>query len=258
MPFRREIVRVDDLDVQLLRGGRGAPVLVLHSEFASSRWFPFHDDFARHFQVYAPDHPGFGATPRPDWLAGIDDLAVFYADFLDALGLAPARVVGISFGGWIAAELAALFPERVSHLVLVGAAGLKVDGVERFDLFMHPLEDTLQQLFSTPDRWRQLLPSELDLDGLLRAYREATTLARLSWNPYFYDPKLPRRLRRVRGAAQVVWGEDDRFLPLPHAHAYVQALPAAELAVFPNCGHLPPLECREAFAARTIPFLQQR
>ncbi|GIW45419.1 MAG: hydrolase [Candidatus Binatia bacterium] len=247
---------VGDLEVRLLRGGRGSPLLVLHSEFASGRWFPFHDDLAQHFHVYAPDHPGFGGTVRPDWLDCIEDFAIFYADFLDALELRDARVVGISFGGWIAAELAALYPERVSRLVLVGAAGLKVEGEERFDLFARPFEETLQRLFHAPDRWVQLMPTEPGLDVILRTYREATTLARVSWNPYWYDPKLARRLKRVRCPALVVWGEQDCFLSPAHARAYAAALPRAIVEFVPQCGHLPPLECREAFLARVLPFLR--
>ncbi len=257
MPCRSETVQIGDLDVHLLRGGRGEPLLVLHPEFAAGRWFPFHDELARHFQVYAPDHPGFGSTPRPDWLEGMDDLAMFYADFIDTLGLAPVRVVGLSFGGWIAAELAAWFPERVSRLVLVGAAGLKVEGVERFDLFARPLEETLQQLFFAPDRWVQLLPTEPGTDTLLRMYREATTLARLSWNPYLYDPKLERRLRRVRCPVLVVWGAEDRFLPPPHGEAYLRALSDAELVLVPESGHLVPLERPEVFTAHVVPFLSR-
>lgn len=256
MPWRAETVRVDEVDVHLLRGGRGDPLLVLHPEFASGRWFPYHDDLAQHFQVYAPDHPGFGQTPRPEWLDHIEDLAIFYADFITTMGWSSVRVLGLSFGGWIAAELAALFPERVHRLVLVGPAGLRVEGEERFDLFARPFEETLQHLFFAPDRWLQLLPTEPGPDVILRAYREATTLARISWNPYLYDPKLDRRLGRVRCPVLIVWGAKDRFLSPAHARAYAHALPHAQLELVPNCGHLPPLECREAFIALVVPFLR--
>lgn len=244
------------MDVHLLRGGRGEPLLVLHPEFASSRWFPYHDDLAQHFHVYAPDHPGFGQTPCPHWLESIEDFAIFYADLMDHLGWSCVNVLGLSFGGWIAAELAALFPERVRGLVLVGAGGLRVEGEQRFDLFARPFEETLQHLFFAPDRWLQLLPTEPARDVILRTYREATTLARVSWNPYFYDPKLERRLRRVRCPTLVVWGKEDRFLSPAHGVAYANAIPHSKLELVADCGHLPPLECRETFIALVLPFLQ--
>ncbi|MCX8073266.1 MAG: alpha/beta hydrolase [Candidatus Binatia bacterium] len=257
MPCRSDTIRVDDIEVHLLRGGRGEPLLVLHSEFASGRWFPYHDDLAQHFHVLAPDHPGFGKTPRPEWLDRIDDFAIFYADFLRACGWERVRMLGLSFGGWIAAEFASLFPERVSHLVLVGAGGLKVEGESRFDLFAQPFEETLQHLFFAPDRWLQLMPTEPGTELILRTYREATTLARVSWNPYWYNPKLERRLRRIRCPTLVVWGAEDRFLSPAHARAFAASIPTAELVLLPRCGHLPPLECQSEFIGHVLPFLQR-
>lgn len=256
MPHRSETLRVRGTEVHLLRAGRGDPLLVLHPEFASSRWFPFHDDLAARFHVVAPDHPGFGQSQRPEWLETVQDMAFFYLDLLDVLELAQVRVLGLSFGGWIAAELAVLAPERVRQLALVAAAGLRVEGVERFDLFAQPFEETLRHLFEDPERWIVLLPTEAGPEVLLRAYREATTLARLSWNPYLYDPKLPARLHRVRVPSLVLWGENDRFLPLPHGQRYAELLPLARLEVIPNCGHLPLIERREEALRVLLPFFQ--
>jgi pimeloyl-ACP methyl ester carboxylesterase len=239
----------------LLRGGRGEPVLVLHPEFGSNRWFPYHDRLAARFQVFAPDHPGFGRSERPDWLDGIDDLVFHYVDLLDALELQRVAVIGTSFGGWIAAELAVTHPERVHRLVLVGAAGLKVDGVDRFDVFLHPVEQTLLHLFHDSSRSAQLLPTEIGTEVIVGAYREAATLARLSWNPYFYDPKLGRRLRRVTAPTLVVWGENDTFLPVQYGEAYADLIPDATLRRIPACGHLVPFEQTDAFIRQVVGFL---
>src|SRR5713101_2233683 len=140
MAHRSEIISVGGVRTHLLHGGRGAPLLVLPPEFAADRWFPYHDALAARFQVLAPDHLGFGQSERPDWLDGIDDLGFHYVDLLDTLKLDRVSIIGTSLGGWVAAEFAVAHPERVNRLVLVGAAGLKVDGVARFDVFVHPLE----------------------------------------------------------------------------------------------------------------------
>ena len=174
MAHRSEFLSVADTRIHMLRGGRGAPLLVLHPEFGANQWFPYHDRLAQHFHLVAPDHPGFGHSDRPEWLDGIDDLVFHYVDLLDALELERVAVVGTSLGGWIAAELAVAHPARIDRLVLVGAGGIKVDGVERFDLFLHPIEETLQHKFlsglqvePTPSFWwnrhfAKRLPRKID------------------------------------------------------------------------------------------------
>lgn len=255
MPHRSEMLSIAGVQTHVLRGGRGAPLLVLPPEFAANRWFPYHDALAARFQVFAPDHLGFGNSERPDWLEGIDDQVLHYVDLLDTLGLERVAVMGLSLGGWIAAELAVAYPQRVERLVLVGAAGLKVDGVPRFDVFTHPIEETLQTLFHDQDRWVQLVSTDLGPEVILRAYHESATLARLTWNPYMYNPKLERRLRRVKAPTLVVWGDDDRFLPLPHGEAYARSIPGARLQVIAQCGHFPPFEQTDAFLRCVTEFL---
>lgn len=249
------MLSVNGVQTHLLRGGRGEPLLVLAPEFAANRWFPYHDALASRFQVLAPDHLGFGLSERPEWLDGIDDLVLHYVDLLDSLGLERVSIVGLSLGGWVAAELAVTQRHRVNRLVLVGAAGLKVDGVPRFDVFMHPLEETLQHLFYDQDRWVQLLSTDLGPDVIVRAYHESTTLARLTWNPYMYNPKLERRLGRIQAPTLVLWGENDAFLPLAHGESYARQIPNATLSVIPRCGHFPPFERTEEFVERVTSFL---
>lgn len=255
MAHRGEFLSVAGVRTHLLRGGRGAAVLVLHPEFAANRWFPYHDALAAHFQVFAPDHPGFGESERPEWVEGIDDLVFHYVDLLDTLGLERVSIVGTSLGGWIAAEFAVAYPARVHRLVLVGAAGIKVDGVDRFDVFLHPIEETLQHLFHDASRAAQLLPTELGPEVIVRGYREAATLARLSWNPYLYNPKLSRRLGRISAPTCILWGQDDTFLPPAYGEAYARLIPGATLQTIAKCGHLVPLEQTEAFAQQVTRFL---
>jgi pimeloyl-ACP methyl ester carboxylesterase len=230
-----------------MHGGRGEPLLVLHPEYGADNWHPYLDGLASRFRVIAPDHLGFGQSERPDWLEGIDDLVLHYVDLLDLLGVRGTAVLGTSLGGWIAAELAAAYPERVTCLVLVGAAGLKIDGVPRYDLFLNPVEETLRHLFHDESRGAQLLPTEYGPDVIVRGYREATTLARLSWNPYLYNPKLERRLQRVTAPTLVVWGQQDSFLPPAYGEAYARTIPGAALRLVPDCGHFVPYEQTAAF-----------
>jgi pimeloyl-ACP methyl ester carboxylesterase len=186
----------------------------------------------------------------------MDDMVFHYVDLLDALELERVSVLGTSIGGWIAAELAVARPDRVERLVLVAAAGIKVDGVDRFDVFLNPIEETLLHLFHDPARTGQLLPTEIGADVIVRAYREASSLARLSWAPYLYNPKLEQRLARIKAPTLIVWGENDRFLPVAHAQAYASGIPKSKLRLIGHCGHLVPLEQTERFTQEVTAFLE--
>jgi len=255
MAPRSDFLDVRGVRTHLLKGGRGRPLLVLHPEFGANMWAPYHDALAAHFQVFAPDHLGFGESDRPDWLDGIDDMVLHYVDLLDALQLERLSIVGASLGGWIASAFAVAHPERVERLVLAAPAGVKVDGVPRYDYFANPLEDILRHLFHDPARAAQILPAEYGAEVIVRGYHEFTTLARLAWNPYFYDPKLQQRLPRVATPTLIVWGERDAILPLQHAEVFAALLPNATLEMLPDCGHLVPFERAEKFAQLAIEFL---
>lgn len=257
MAHRSEMLTINGVSTHVIRGGRGAPLLVLPPEFAPGRWFPYHDQLASRFLVVAPDHPGFGQSERPDWLEGIDDVVLHYLDLLDHLGVERASLIGTSLGGWIAAELAVIQPQRVEKLVLVGAAGLKVEGVERYDVFLNPLERTLEKLFFDKSRTAQLLSTEIGPETIVRAYRDSASLARFTWNPYFYNPKLERRLRRIRCPTLIVWGREDEFLPLAHGLAFEREIRGSSLRVIERCGHFVPFEQTQAFIDVAMAFLDR-
>ena len=123
-----ERLDVGEVRVAYRRKGEGEPVLYLHGNGFTRMWLPFHDELAARMDLIAPEHPGYGETPMPDWLEGFDDLVLHYDEFLDVLGLETVHVVGYSLGGWIAAELAAFYPRRLRSLTLVCPAGLRVPG----------------------------------------------------------------------------------------------------------------------------------
>ena len=110
--------------VHLLRGGQGEPVLFLHAAGGAGSWLEFHRRLAAGFDVIAPEHPGFGKSDDFDEVEAMDDLVYHYLDVMDRLGLDRPHVVGASFGGWVAAELAVAAPHRVGSLVLLAPAGV--------------------------------------------------------------------------------------------------------------------------------------
>jgi len=223
-----------------MRGGTGEPVLFLHAAGGAATWLPFHDMLAgRGFEVIAPDHPGFGKSDEFPEVEAIDDLVFHYLDVLDALGLDRPHVVGGSFGGWIAAELALHQPQRVASLTLLSAAGLRLPGYPVTDLFLLPPAKLPETLFHNPPPPAPVPPpgTPPDLDAIIAAYREATALARFCWVPFMSDPKLERRLHRIAAPTLVVAPSDDRLIPVAHARRYAALIGGADYAEVAECGH---------------------
>ncbi len=246
--------------VHLLRGGTGEPVLFLHAAGGAGQWLPFHELIAGEgFEVIAPDHPGFGKSDEFPEEDSIDDLVFHYLDVLDALGLQRPHLVGASFGGWIAAELAVYAPHRVRSLTLLSAAGLRLPEHPVTDLFLLPPAKLPEVLFH--DVTQHAPPPGTDgppdLDAIIAAYREATALARFCWAPFFNDPKLERRLRRITAPALVVAPSEDRLIPVEHARRYAERIPGATYAEVPDCGHAMYFEKPAEFAAVVSAFLKE-
>jgi pimeloyl-ACP methyl ester carboxylesterase len=248
---------------KLLRGGSGEPLLYLHSAGGETMWLPFHEALAASFDVIAPAHPGFDASEGLEKIDSIEDLVFHYIDLMGALGLDRVSVVGSSLGGWVAAELATRYSGRVRKMVLVDAAGLYVPGAPigpLWELGRQP-ERLRAMLFADPEgplaRMLVQHPDDLPNELLLLQLKAAEATARVGWNPYLHNPKLAGRLHRIRVPTLVLWGAEDRLIPLAHGELYARGIPGARLVVLPGCGHLPVFEAMDSFVAHTVRFLQE-
>jgi pimeloyl-ACP methyl ester carboxylesterase len=250
--------------VHVFRAGSGEPVLFLHAAGGAGAWLDFHRLLADGgsdggsdggFDVIAPDHPGFGKSDDFPEVEAMDDLVYHYLDFLDALGLERAHVVGASFGGWVAAELAVAAPHRLRSLVLLSAAGLRLPEHPVPDVFLMPPAELVATLYHEPPS--AAAAAAPDIDAILAAYRDATALARFSWVPFMCNPKLDRRLRRVTAPTLVVAPSDDRLIPVAHARRYASRIPGARFAEVPDCGHAMYFERPAEFADVVAGFLNE-
>ena len=240
--------------VHLLTEGEGPPLLFLHGA-GGGGWLPGHARLAERFRVYAPTHPGFGQSDnREDWDT-LDDYVYHYLDLLDVLGLERVHLLGASMGGWMAAELAVGHSHRLRSLVLLNAAGLWVDEAPMADLFLLPQETLTQLMWHDPSQAPAAPPATPE--AMVAQARAKTTVARLAWNPYFHNPKLPPRLARVTAPTLIVWGASDRLIPLAHGQRYQQLIPEAELAVIPECGHSVLREQPERGARVIMDFIER-
>jgi pimeloyl-ACP methyl ester carboxylesterase len=240
--------------VHLLRGGAGEPLLFLHAVGGAGTWLEFHRLLAGTFDVIAPDHPGFGGSDEFGDVEAVDDLVFHYLDVMDALRLERAHVVGASFGGWIAAELAVTAPHRISSLVLLSPAGLRLPDHPVPDIFLMTPDELVATLFRHPPPPAEPPPPAPDIDKILAAYRDQTALARFCWSPYLCNPKLERRLHRITAPTLVVSPAQDRLIPVAHGRRYAARIPAARFTEIEDCGHAMYLERPAEFAAVTIDF----
>lgn len=251
-----EQLDVRGVKVNLFRGGSGRPLLFLHGAGGAGAWLPFHGLLAERFDVLAPDHPGFGLSGEMEHIESMDDLVYHYLALLEQLGLESVDVVGSSLGGWLAAELAVHSPEKVRRLVLLNAVGLDIWEAPAKDLFGMNPEETVAAVFADPASAASLFPAEPDLDFIMGLYREKISFARLAWNPYCCNPKLESRLYRVTAPTLVVWGSEDRLVPIVHGERYAERIAGARLVTIPGVAHAPFLEDAEATAQLVVDFLE--
>jgi pimeloyl-ACP methyl ester carboxylesterase len=252
-PTLREI-DVRGTPVRVQGDGDGPPLVFLHGAGAGGRWLGFQEALARRFTVICPVHPGHGGTAAADWIEEVADLAFLYLDLLDTLALDRAHLVGASLGGWIAAEMAVMASSRLRSLVLVDPVGIKVEGWIYPFLFGMELPEVVATIFHRPEAALALAPADQSLDTLVELYRQNAALARVSWNPYLYNPRLRRRLGRIAAPTLLVWGEHDRLAPLVCADAWRKEIPGARLLTFARSGHVPHLEEPQAVAAAVAEF----
>lgn len=259
MRAREETIRVGGIDVHTWIGGQGEPLLVLHGAGGNRGFTRATRAIAEHYTVWAPTHPGFGASGDAEWMEGIADLARFHLWFIEAAGLGTPHVLGHSIGGWTAAEMATMSPGAIGKLILVSPAGLKPETGEILDVFFYSPAQLRDMMIHDPrsvPEWDELFgrpptPAELDV---VERNREMT--ARLTWKPYMHDPRLPHFLPRVANPTLIVWGREDRVVPAGCGEQYRRLLPRATLAVLEGCGHLPPIERPDEFARLVVEFLQ--
>ena len=247
---------LNGVEVRISSAGEGPPLLLLHGA-SGSNWRPGYDRLAERFHVYVPEHPGYGVTERPEWLETVQDLAIWYMDLIDHLELAPVLLAGHSLGGWAAAELASLCSHQIRKLALIDPAGVRIPGEQRLDLFLMNPEENVRSAYHEQKFAETILALQPTPEQAQAAVRNRNMTARLAWNPYLCNPALEPRLRRINIATLVVWGKQDRIIPLVHGELYAKRIAGAKLVVIDQCGHVPPVEQPDEFARIVGDFLAE-
>ena len=240
---------------RVLTAGTGDPLLFIHGA-GGLMWDPFFDALAATHKVIAPEHPGFGQSQGLEHVEDIWDLVLYYNELLDVLGVPLAKVVGHSFGGMVAAELAANNPERVSRLVLIAPIGLWLDAYPVPDISAILPEHLPALLFADPTGPLAAMmpsPDPTDPDSMLAAVNNITSILQFTWP--LPDKGLKKRLYRVKAPTLVVWGDKDGLVHPAYAKAFADAISGARVAMFADAGHIPQLEQFDQVSAEVAAFL---
>jgi pimeloyl-ACP methyl ester carboxylesterase len=244
-----ERIDIDGISIEALVHGTGRPLLFLHGIDYFAQQIPFLHRLAEHFRVIAPRHPGFGATARPSWMRTVGDIAYLYLDLLDRLALDEVTLVGSSFGGWVALEMAVRSTARLSGVVLIDTLGLKFGGrdeVEITDIFALSAQDVLAHNFA--DLSNAPNYAECDDAALEEVARDREAAVLYGWRPFMHNPSLRHWLHRVTVPSLVVWGEQDRIVKPAYGAHLTQRLQRATFAPIAAAGHYPQIEQPEKVA----------
>ena len=255
-------------------GASGSPIVLIHGLGASAEiWLRNIDSLAERHRVYVPDLLGFGRTDKPPSLYSTDHFTRFINDFLNAMQIERCSLVGHSLGGGIALQYILRFPEKVDKLVLVDSAGLGRDA----PLFLRMLSlPFIGDLLTSPSRlgvyffFRQAVDRASDvtkdfidhyynLHSLPGAHASFSKIIRnimtiRGGRQELIEPVLTN-LHRITHPTLVVWGKNDRILPVKHASIANNGIPNSRLHIFDRCGHMPHFEYPSEFNELLMDFL---
>lgn len=226
----------------VIRAGKGPPALFLSGADpmrSSDGWIA---RLSEHYDVIMPVHPGFGGFPFVPHVRTPGDVAMIYLSLLDRIG--EATVIGSSFGGWIAAEMAVRSCQKIKRLVLLDSVGFKFGAPaqrEILDIYGEPSADVRcalyhQDAFRNPDR------SGATDETLTHIVEDRVAEAYYAWSPYMHTPGLQHWLHRVTCPTLVLWGEHDGVVPPSYGEKIARCIPSAQFAVVPDAAHYPHIE----------------
>jgi pimeloyl-ACP methyl ester carboxylesterase len=252
-----ETMTVHGIDLEVVRRGTGQPVVLLHGFQQVDPGARFLELLSDQAQVIAPSHPGFGRSDRPKDFERIYDIVNLYTALLDALPYEKVTLMGLSFGGWLAAELAVRSCHKIERLVLVDTVGIKIGDRETPDITdvfnTHP-EEVKRRTWHDPANAPDF--DQMSDEALVMRHRNWESLSLYAWHPYMHNPRLAYWLPRIGVPTRVLWGASDRIVTPAYGQAFAGLIPGARFAAIDRAGHQPEIEQPDAFADHVTSFLR--
>jgi pimeloyl-ACP methyl ester carboxylesterase len=252
-------LKVHGMELETVRRGVGRPILLLHGFRTIDHAAPFLDLLARYGEIIAPSSPGFGHSPRPKDFDTIYDLVHLYLEMLETLPGEKVTLVGFSFGGWLAAEVAVACSHRLDKLILVDPLGIKIGDRETrdiLDIFNQSSDEVRQKSWHDPGRFAPDFNAMSD-EELVTYARNREALCLYAWHPYMYNPQLPRWLGRIRVPTLLLWGESDGVVSPDYGRSYSRLILGSRFELIAAAGHHPQIEQPEVFVERVSSFLEE-
>jgi pimeloyl-ACP methyl ester carboxylesterase len=260
-------------ELEVLRSGgarrSGQAIVLVHGANAISPTAPFLAPLAEIGEVFAPSLPGFGHSSRPEDFDTMYDLVHLLLAVLDGMADEQVTMIALSFGGWIAAEVAVCRPRKLGRLVLVDPVGIKISGREERDIvhFFNTSPDELNRCaWHDPENrpagcyglgWHTAIREAMSDEEMITLARNWDALCLYAWRPHMYNPQLKHWLHRVAVPTLVLWGASDRIVTPAYGRAYANLIPGARFEVIEGAGHHPELEQPQAFVAAVRDFLAE-
>ena len=229
-----------DLEITVTEAGAGRPVLILHGGGGPFTVAGIANHLADTMHTITPVHPGWNGTDRPEWFSGIDDLALAYLQYLADKDLHDVVVIGSSMGGWIGSEMAVRDSAGlITGLVLIDSVGIKVDAHPIRDFFALDARGVATYAWHDSDRF-YVDPASVPAEQAARTKANMATMRVVAGD--MNDPKLMRRLGRIRIPVLAIWGDSDGIVTPAYGAAFAGAFQNGRLEVIKDAGHLPQIE----------------
>lgn len=239
----KEQVNIRGLNLHFTRTGKGPVVLFLHGAGAAgpNPFDPMLERLNSDFEVFVPEHPGYGKSDRPDWIKNISDVADFYLDFLEHLNLSEIHLMGNSMGGWIACEIAVRNTQQIRSLTLIGSVGINVEGVAPpVYLFDKTPEETMRLALTDEKIISELLSRQLSEEQIKINAQNLETAALYVSTPYSAD--LHEKLHIIDVPTLILGGDSDGLVSPAYLREFEKRIPKSILRILKDCGHIPSLE----------------
>jgi len=254
---REQIIQTRNgaVKTRVLIGGDGPPVVYLHG-MEGLQWDEFHDGLAARHTVYAIEHVGSGESTGIEELYDFWDLVIHYEEALDELELPTTALVGHSFGGMVAAEVAAHLRRRISSLALLAPLGLWDDNHPVAEIDATDRKRRSEILLADPTRPlpRLLAPEPSDYQATFHAELNSASISQFSWP--IAEKGLHRRLYRVTAPTLLLWGAADQLVPPVYAGYFSAKITApVSTTIIPDTGHLLHLERPDIATDRVLAHL---
>jgi pimeloyl-ACP methyl ester carboxylesterase len=251
-------VRNGAFQVETRKAGSGEPLVFLHGAGGNAQLDKGMEMLAEHYTVYAPSAPGWDGSEGIEQIDDIIDMAMFYSEYFDAMGLTSFNLVGASMGGMFAAEVAAIFPQYVKKLVLLAPTGLWSDEIKTPDFYTMGDDELMHALFVNPptippppenpdEATRQMM-----MQMMLSRARAMASSTKFLWP--IWDKGLKKRIHRIKAPTLLIWGDSDGVNPPAYGPVWQKSIAGSKLVNVAKAAHVVSVEQPDEFVKLVTGF----